>query len=110
MEFYVSGSVTGESGLLSIIGRAGEMPVRTGAEFRAIMKEKPRSYPVGLESPREIETFKNLLVRVQAVELYGKTVDALPANSTGVLRCSDCSVDLVPGGWILTDQSTKPFG
>jgi hypothetical protein len=104
MEFYISGSVHGESGFLSIIGRCGSESVRPGAEFRALLREKPRSYPEGLELPREIEECKNVHIKVQEVEAYGKKVDVLPANTTGVLRCVDYSMDLVPGGWILTDQ------
>ena len=104
MEFYISDSVHGESGLLSIIGRCGSEPIRPGVEFRAILKEKPRQYPDGLEMPREIEKCKSIRIRVQDVEAYGKKVAFLPANTTGILRCADYSVDLVPGGWILTDQ------
>jgi hypothetical protein len=104
MEFHISGSVHGETGLLSIIGRCGNEPIRPGAEFRAILKERPRSYPDGLELPREIEKCKDILIRVQEVEVYGKKAEILPANTTGVLRCADHSIDLVPGGWILTDQ------
>lgn len=103
MEFYISGSVNGESGFLSIIGRCGNEPVRPGMEFRAILREKPRSYPEGLALPREIAECKHLHIKVQEVEAYGKKVDVLPAHTTGVLRCVDYSVDLVPGGWILTD-------
>jgi hypothetical protein len=104
MEFYISASVHGESGFLSIIGRCGNEPVKSGVEFRAILKEKPRQYPDGLELPREIEKCKSIRIRVQEVEVYGKKVDFLAANTAGVLRCVDYSVDLVPGGWILTDQ------
>lgn len=104
MEFYISGSVNGASGLLSIIGRCGSEPVRPGAEFRTILLEKPRSYPEGLEQPREVEKCLDIRVKVQAVEAYGKAVSFLPANSTGVLRCAEYSVDLVPDGWILSDR------
>ena len=104
MEFYISGSVHGETGFLSIIGRCGNEPIRPGVEFRAILREKPRLYPDGLESPREIESCKSIRIKVREVEVYGKQVESLPANTTGVLRCFDCSVELVPGGWILTDQ------
>jgi hypothetical protein len=104
MEFYISGSVNGETGFLSIIGRCGKEPIRPGVEFHAILKEKPRLYPDGLELPREIEKCKSIRIKVQEVEVYGKKVEMLPANTTGVLRCVDYSVDLVPGGWILTDQ------
>ena len=104
MEFYISGSVRGESGFLSIIGRCGKEPVRPGMEFLAILKEKSRTYPEGLELPREIEECKNVYMKIAEVEAYGKKIDFLPANATGVLRCVDFSVDLVPGGWILTDQ------
>jgi hypothetical protein len=68
------------------------------------MKEKPRSYPDGLESRREIEKCKSVSIKVEQVEVYGKTVEILPANTAGILRCVDSSVELVPGGWILTDQ------
>jgi hypothetical protein len=44
------------------------------------------------------------LPAVQELETYGKKVSVLPPNTTGVLRCIGSSVDLVPGGWILTDQ------
>lgn len=104
MEFYISGSVQGETGLLSIIGRCGNEPIRPGVEFRAILQEKLRPYPDGLELPREIEKCKSVRIRVQEVEVYGKKVDILPANTAGVLRCDAYSVELVPGGWILTDQ------
>ena len=104
MEFYISGSAHGEPGFLSIIGRCGSQPLRPGVEFRAMMREKPRQYPAGLESPREIEECRSVHIKVKEVEAYGKKVDVLPANTTGVLRCVDSSVDLVPGGWILTDQ------
>lgn len=104
MEFYISDSVHGETGFLSIIGRCGDEPIRPGVEFHAILKEKPRSYPDGLESRREIEKCKSISIKVQEVEVYGKRAEVLPANTTGVLRCVDYSVDLVPGGWILTDQ------
>ena len=105
MEFYISSSVNGESRILSIIGRCGSEPVRPGAEFCAIIKEKPRGYPHGLEGPREIENARDIRIRVDAVEMYGKTVDALPANTTGILRCRDYSEDLVASGWILVDRS-----
>jgi hypothetical protein len=104
MEFFISGSVQGETGLLCIIGRCGDVPLRPGAEFRAVFREKSRPYPDGLELPREIDECKNIHIKVQEVEAYGKKVDFLPAHTTGVLRCLDHSVDLVPGGWILTDQ------
>lgn len=104
MEFYISGSVRGESGWLSIIGRCGEESLHPGVEFRAIMKEKPRRYPDGLEQPREIEKCHSVHIRIEEVEAYGKKVEFLPACTTGVLRCVSDSVDLVPGGWILTDQ------
>ncbi len=104
MEFYISGSVHGQAGFLSIIGRCGKEPIRPGMEFRAMLKEKPRLYPDGLELPREIENCKTIRIKVQEVEVCGKKVEVLPANMTGVLRCADYSVDLVPGGWILTDQ------
>lgn len=104
MEFYISASVHGESGLLSIIGRCGSQPVRPGDEFRAIIHERPRHYPEGLESPREIEECREVRIKVKEVEAYGKKVDVLPANTTGVLRCDDYSLELVPGGWILIDQ------
>lgn len=107
MEFYISSSVQGETGLLSIIGRCGNEPIRPGVEFRAIRQEKPRPYPDGLELPREIEKCKSVRIRVQEVEVYGKKVEILPANTTGVLRCDVYSVDLVPGGWILTDQCVE---
>lgn len=103
MEFFISGSVHGESGLLSIIGRCGSQPVRPGVEFHAMVREKPRHYPDGLERPREIEECRSIHIKVKEIEAYGRTVQVLPANTTGVLRCSDFS-DLVPGGWILTDQ------
>jgi hypothetical protein len=104
MEFYISGSAHGESGFLSIIGRCGNESIRPGDEFRAEFKEKPRDYPEGLESPREIQECKDIHIKVQELETYGKRVDVLPPNTTGVLRCVDYSTDLVPGGWILTDQ------
>ena len=104
MEFYISGSVHGETGFLSIIGRCGNEPIRPRVESRAILREKPRLYPDGLESPREIEACKSIRIKVREVEVYGKKVESLPANTTGVLRCIDCSGELVPGGWILTDQ------
>ena len=104
MEFYISGSVNGESRILSVIGRCGSQPIRPGAEFCALVREKPRRYPDGLESPREIEECRSVNIKVTEVEAYGKKVDVLPPNTTGVLRCADYSVDLVPGGWILTDQ------
>ena len=108
MEFYISGSVHGETGFLSIIGRCGNEPIRPGVEFRAILREKPRLYPNGFESPREIEACKSILIKVREVEVYGKKVESLPPNTTGVLRCDDYSVELVPGGWILTDQCATP--
>ncbi len=104
MEFYISGSVRGESGFLSVIGRCGSEPIRPGALFQAIFREKPRHYPQGLESPREIEACKNINIKVQELEIYGKKADFLPPNTTGVLRCLGSSLDLVPGGWILTDH------
>jgi hypothetical protein len=104
MEFYISGSVHGESGCLSIIGRCGTEPIAVGAEFRVIFREKARGYPQGLEAPREIEQCKNIHIKIQEVEAYGKKVAFLPPNATGVLRSKDYSEDLVPGGWILTDQ------
>lgn len=104
MEFHISGSVRGESGLLSIIGRCGDEAVRPGTKFRAIFRNKPREYPDGLEAPPEVEECRDLCVTVKEVESYGKTVDVLPPNMTGVLRCIDSSVELVPGGWVLTDQ------
>ena len=104
MEFYISGSVRGETGGLSIVGRCGGTPVGPGLEFRAMFLEKPRQYPHGLERPREIAECRDVHIRIQEVEAYGKTVDALPANATGVLRCTEDSGTLVPGGWILTDQ------
>ncbi len=110
MEFYISSSVHGETGCLSIIGRCGNEPIRPGVEFRAILKEKPRQYPAGLELPREIEKCKSISIRVQEVEVYGKKVELLPANMTGVLRCIDYTVDLVPGGWILTDRCVTANG
>ena len=104
MEFYITGSVYGDSGLLSIIGRCGSQPMRPGVEFHALIREKPRSYPDGLESAREIEECRSVCIKVKEIEAYGRKVDVLPANSTGVLRCAEHSIDLVPGGWILTDQ------
>ena len=104
MEFLISASANGESGFLSIIGRCGDQPVRPGVEFRAIMREKPRAYPDGLEWPREIEECRMVHITVKEIEAFGKRVEVLPANATGVLRCSESSVELVPGGWILTDQ------
>ena len=104
MEFYISGSVNGESGKLSIVGRCGSDPIRPGVEFHAILREKPRQYPLGLELSRQIDKCKSIRIKVQEVEAYGEKVESLPANTTGVLRCVDCSVDLVPGGWILTDK------
>jgi len=70
MEFYISGSVHAESGFLSIVGRCGNEPVRPGVEFRAILREKPRRYPEGLELPREIEECKGVVVsgRVMAIK------------------------------------------
>lgn len=104
MEFHISGSVRGESGLLSIVGRCGEEPVRPGTEFRAIFRIKPRAYPAGFESPGEVEECRDLHITVSEVESCGKSVEALPPNMTGILRCADSSVELVPGGWVLTDQ------
>jgi hypothetical protein len=78
--------------------------IRPGAEFRAILKEKPRAYPDGIDLPREIEKCKSVRIKVQEVEAYGKMVEFLPANTSGILRCVDSSVDLVPTGWILTDH------
>ena len=69
-----------------------------------MLREKPRHYPDELEMPRVIEECKSIHIKVKEVEAYGRPVEVLPANTTGVLRCSDFSVDLVPGGWILTDQ------
>lgn len=104
MEFHISGSVRGESGFFSIIGRCGNEAVRPGTEFRAIFRIKPREYPVGLESPPEVEECRDLHITVREVETCGKSVDMLPPNMTGILRCVDSSVELVPGGWVLTDQ------
>lgn len=107
MEFYISMSVNGESGFLSIIGRCGEEPIQPGAEFRAIFREKPRPYPEGLEAPRQIEACKPVHIKVKEVEAYGKKVERLSAFSTGILRCEETSLDLVPGGWILTDKCVR---
>jgi hypothetical protein len=104
LEFYISGSVSGASGFLSIVGRCGSEPIRPGTEFHAILREKSRQYPSGLESPREIEKCRSIRVTVHEVEVYGKKAEILPANTTGVLKCVDSSVELVPSGWILTDQ------
>jgi hypothetical protein len=103
--------VNGESHILSVIGRCGNQPIRPGAEFRAILREKPRRYPDELESPSQIEECRSVHIKVSEVEAYGKKVDVLPAGTTGVLRCAEYSVDLVPGGWILTDQcvTAKPL-
>ena len=103
MEFYISRSVSGESGLLSIIGRRGSEPIHPGAEFCTILKEKSRQYPDGLEMAREIEACKNIRLIVREIEAYDRKVEFLPANTTGVLRCVGYSIDLAPGGWILTD-------
>jgi hypothetical protein len=107
MEFYISGSVHGESGFLSIIGCCGDEPIAPGTEFRAMFRLKPRHYPDGLESPREVEECRNIHLVVQAVEAYGKSLDVLPANTTGVLRCFGSSIERVPGGWVLTDQCIR---
>lgn len=104
MEFHISGSVSGESGFLSVIGRCGAQPIVPGLEFSAMLKEKHREYPQGLEEARQIEECKNIHMKVDSIEVYGKKVDFLPPNTTGVLRCVDFDGKLVPGGWILTDQ------
>ena len=104
MELYISDSVHGETGLLSIIGRCGDEPIRPGVEFHAILKERPRQFPDGLELPQVIEKCRGIQIKVQELEAYGKKVDILPPHTTGVLRCVDYSVDLVPSGWILTDR------
>ncbi len=104
MEFFISHSVRGASGFLTLIGRCGDQPIPAGAEFRAIFREKPRPYPDGLEAPREIEDCRRLYIKIQEVEAFQRKVDFLPAHTTGVLRAVDSNIDLVPGGWILTDQ------
>ncbi len=104
MEFYISGSVKGETGSVSIIGRCGNEPIRPGVEFLAMLREKPRNYPEGLELPREIENCQAIHITVMEIEAYGKKAEMLPGNTTGILRCVGCPSDLLPGGWILTDQ------
>jgi len=104
MEFYISSSAQAETGMLSIVGRCGDEPIRPGVEFHAILREQPRQFPDGLELPRIIEKCRVIQIKVQQLEAYGKKVDLLPAHTTGVLRCVDYSVDVVPGGWILTDR------
>ena len=44
MEFYISSSVHGDTGLLSIIGRCGNEPIRPGVEFRAMLRLEFRRY------------------------------------------------------------------
>jgi hypothetical protein len=60
-----------------------------------------------LESPLEVEECQDLEITVRAVEAYGKTLDVLPANTTGVLRCEASAIELVPGGWVLTDRCVR---
>jgi hypothetical protein len=69
-----------------------------------MLRKKPRDYPYGLESTREIEWCKCVHLRVHEVEASGTKLDRMPSNTTGVLRCIDPSVDLVPPGSILTDH------
>ena len=107
MEFYIEGSVNGETGTLSIIGRCGDEPIAAGTEFRAIFRPRARKYPDELDSPREVEECRDVQITVGFVEAYGKRVEFLPAHMTGVLRCPNASLDLVPGGWVLTDECVK---
>jgi hypothetical protein len=103
MEFYISSSVRGESGYLSVIGRCGEESIPRGAQFVAIFRERPRAYPEGLEQPRQVEECRDVRLTVAEIEAYERPLESLPPNSTGILRCKT-DVELVPGGWILSDR------
>jgi hypothetical protein len=103
-EFYVSCVVTGESGMMTAIGRCGSLPIPIGTKFKVVYKEqKPRQGDPYNEAPvREEERPVNLTV--VAVNAYGKQLNALPGNSTGGLVFKETELNVAPPGWMLSEE------
>ncbi len=103
-EFYIEYSVKGASGVVTVIGCGGSVAIPVGASFTLIYRNKKRDYPRGLEQPAEREASHSLKITVRGITAYGKELSVLPPNSTGCLLFDECETDLLPGGWILSDE------
>jgi hypothetical protein len=90
-EFFASGVITGASGVYHVIGRCGDLPVRVGDVFEKIAHPQEASKPAQL--------------RVERIEAYQRSLDAMSPGLTGTIDLIGQGVQWLKPHCVLTVSS-----
>jgi hypothetical protein len=100
-QFFIEGYVTGVSGRHTVIGRNGDVPIRLGDTFTAVVRYRPRRYPDDFDKPPEIEMKKEVSLRVIWLHAYEQELDELGEGTTGSVALEGEGADRLGQGWVL---------
>jgi hypothetical protein len=103
MEFIIDYIVTGASGRHTLIGRCGDSPVRVGDEFQVAYHYE--NFESAESASRRVEE-QNVLVCINEIQAYGKTLDEMGQGMTGSLVVSGTGVEKLAPGMVLGGQPT----
>ena len=78
-EFLIDGVVTGESGLIRVIGRCCDEPIRVGDHFRSVCAIE------GFDENKLPFATHAVNLQVVSIQAYGQSIDALGPGMTGSL-------------------------
>jgi hypothetical protein len=101
MEFIIDYIVTGESGRHTLIGRCGDTPIRVGDEFQAAYHYE--SFDTAESAFRRVDE-RNVLVCINEINAYGKSLDELGQGMTGSIVVSGTGIEMLIPGLVLGGQ------
>src|SRR4051812_18074851 len=103
-QFYIDGTVEGESGRLTVIGRCGDVPIRVGDTFTQSYVEAT-SVPAAEElgAPRGRVRVRAVRLRVAEIRAYNQSLSELGQGMTGSLALEGAGAAGATPGRLLGD-------
>ena len=101
VEFVIDSWVAAETGRFTVIGRCGDVPIRTGETFDVVYSVKPKRYPEGLGEPSIVDCVEPVSLTVECIHAYDLSLQELGEGMTGMLVLRGDGFHHVAPGWVL---------
>ncbi len=100
-QFFIDGYVAGESGLHTVIGRNGDLPIRLGDVFTLVARYRPRCYPDDYSKAPQVEIKNRVNLQIVCLQAYRHELDELSGGMTGSVALIGEGTDMLGPGWVL---------